>query len=487
MQDQKYGLGETSFSPQELDEMMSPELAQKKARQNQFNENLGRLLAGDGEDNAGSYKLRCIVEQAEWFVPVKADQSKSDHCWSILNTQKGEYERLIAGINKADGRRTERLGQGGQMLPVYSSKPDDGGHYRVLDGRTLVRTLPSGISALLIQLQPSDPLRELDKSYFEELKKLAAAVDLESILLENANVDSSRLLEQNFVAAFLKQDLCQNSGVASVGTHPESLHVRDEEITIKPIPAERVFKEVFDDENFCGILVNPLHEIGSFGKGLKGLYLSPNFIYRTISGIDGPVRVERYLARSREEFELFLEQTNFPTPYQIIEGRDSQGKSTIEAVSMQPGANWSIFECDSILAADEVRTPCFELALAPGCEQELANGKSYILCPALMAQKLYGQLLERDRKANRWSPGKSFGFGRSLSDADIAASRLRLKLASEILKLIPPGIDAIARQSILTVAGAKFLSWAAFAGKRSWLEETREQAKKFDKKFVLGA
>lgn len=73
-----------------------------------------------------------------------------------------------------------------------------------------------------------------------------------------------------------------------------------------------------------------------------------------------------------------------------------------------------------------------------------------------------------------------------MSEADIAASRLRLRLASEILKLIPAQGDAIVRQSVLSVAGAKFLGWAGYAGKKSWVEEVREQAKKYDKKFVLG-
>ena len=99
------------------------------------------------------------------------------------------------------------------------------------------------------------------------------------------------------------------------------------------------------------------------------------------------------------------------------------------------------------------------LADAQRADQEIAAGKSHILCPALMAQKLYGQLPERQRKLNKWCPGKSFGLGRSLSEADIAASRLRLRLANEILKLIPAQGDAIVRQSVLSVQGAKFLGW----------------------------
>lgn len=481
MNDQKYGLGETPFSAEELDEMMSPELALKRAREKQFNENFARLLSGDGEDNAGPYKLRCVVEHDRWYIPVKSDGS-----WAILNAQKGEYERLIAGVDKADGRRTDRQGRGGQMLPVYAQEPGDQSACKVLDGPGLVRSLPSNISALLIQIEPSDPLRELGKEYFDDLKSLAYAVELESMLMRDSGVDSAKLLERDFVAAMYNEGLWQSAGVASLGTHSDSLYVRDPEVTIKPERAKKIFEEVLEDESFCGIVVNPMHEIGASVSNIKGLYLSPGFIHRTVCGGGGPLRVERYMARSREEFELFLEQTNFPTPYQIVESKDAQGKPTIQAVSTQAPVSWSIFECDSAQEADQVKTPCFELALAPGSDQEIAAGKSYILCPALMAQKLYGQLPERQRKLNKWCPGKSFGLGRSLSEADIAASRLRLRLASEILKLIPAQSDAIARQSILSVQGAKFLGWAGFAGKKSWIEETRDQAKKYDKKFVLG-
>ncbi|MBK9621868.1 MAG: hypothetical protein IPO31_22015 [Candidatus Obscuribacter sp.] len=489
MNDQKYGLGETPFSAEELDEMMSLELAKKRAREKQFNENFARLLSGDGEDNAGPYKLRCIVEHDHWYIPVKSDGS-----WAILNAQKGEYERLIAGENKADGRRTDRQGRGGQMLPVYAREPGAESVCKVIDGLSLVRSLPSNISALLIQIERSDPLRELGKEYFDQLKSLASAVELESMLVSESGVAAAKLLERDFVAAMYSEGLWQSAGVATLGTHSDSLYVRDPEVTIKSERAKKIFEEVLEDESFCGIVVNPMHEIGASASNItgditgniKGLYLSPNFVHRTVCGGGGPLRVERYVARSREEFELFLEQTNFPTPYRIVESKDAQGKPTIQAVSSQSPVSWSIFECDSAQETDQVKTPCFELALAPGSDQEIAAGKSHILCPALMAQKLYGQLPERQRKLNKWCPGKSFGLGRSLSEADIAASRLRLRLANEILKLIPAQGDAIVRQSVLSVQGAKFLGWAGYAGKKSWIEEAREQAKKYDKKFVLG-
>lgn len=295
------------------------------------------------------------------------------------------------------------------MLPVYAREPGAESVCKVIDGPSLVRSLPAKISALLIQIEPSDPLRELGKEYFDQLKSLASAVELESMLVSESGVVAARLLERDFVAAMYNEGLWQSAGVATLGTHSDSLYVRDPEVTIKSERAKKIFEEVLEDESFCGIVVNPMHEIGASASNIKGLYLSPNFVHRTVCGGGGPLRVERYVARSREEFELFLEQTNFPTPYRIVESKDAQGKPTIQALSTQSPVSWSIFECDSAQEADQVKTPCFELALAPGFDQEIAAGKSHILCPALMAQKLYGQLPERQRKLNKWCPGKSFG------------------------------------------------------------------------------
>ncbi|HNB14904.1 MAG TPA: hypothetical protein PLC15_05965 [Candidatus Obscuribacter sp.] len=482
MEDDYYGLGKTQFSPDEIAEMMSPELAQRRARERQFKESMANLLAGDGEDNAGPYKLRSIVEHDYWQVPLKNDGS-----FEIFNARKDEYKRLIAGISKADGRRTDRQGRGGQLLPVHYEKPKATGNYKVLTGRELARTLPEGISGLLIQLDEETELCELGKEHFESLKILADAVEAEDLLLQDGAVNTRQLRQCNFLVTIFKGRPYSGNGPVPVATHEDSTFVNDEELSLKAMRAEELFKAVLADKDAVGIVVNPNSDIGRKGEGIRALALSLNFIALALKEDQCLYRAPEYSARNREEFELWLKLLHFPTPYELIEESDAQGRQFIYALHKQPGADWTILECESKRKYDQVETPRFELKAAPGAADEIAAGESKILCPALLARMLYSQLPERNRKENKWSPGKSLGLCRVLDDEDIEKSALRVKAAREILKMIPPGEDTIPRHKILSVDGATFLTWASYAAQRQWVESAYMQARQFDKKLVFGA
>ena len=82
--------------------------------------------------------------------------------------------------------------------------------------------------------------------------------------------------------------------------------------------------------------------------------------------------------------------------------------------------------------------------------------------------------------------GRSLLFGRLLDERDKAMSRRRLVLATELGKLLPPGLDRIPRSAILTVEGATFLSRHPHGGSRAWIEETIRRAGRYTQTWVWG-
>src|SRR5690606_26302891 len=106
-----FDFGEHKFQRDQVAGIIAPGGAPDEE---QHRQTVMRLLAGEGEDNAGPYWLRFIVEGDAWCVPLKPDGT-----FELLNTRKGEHDRLVAGVSKRDGHRSVRQGAGGQMLPVY--------------------------------------------------------------------------------------------------------------------------------------------------------------------------------------------------------------------------------------------------------------------------------------------------------------------------------------------------------------------------------
>lgn len=481
MKDEKYGLGETNFTAQELDELMNPALAGEKERQKKVDAFLTSIMNGDSEDNAGPYKLRHTVEFDSWLIP-QTDAGRP----LILNAKKGEYQKLIASASKKDGRRTDREGLGGQFMPVLKKKMEGFDQYKTIDGRALVRSLPKGISGLLIQLDDDDnSMRELSKDYFNQLLELAKAVEIEDKLTEQIFEHVEDFKNYKFLAATYKDKLWIRDDVAQIATHEDSIFINNDEIETKKMSGAEIISQVLDDEDYAGIKINAGYGVGRNCDEREGLHMSLNFLSRLQQRGGGPLRVRALVARSMEEFHLWLKQTHFATPYEIVEETDSSGRTFIYATSSEP-PRADIIEWQRLDQHNKNQTAKFELKNTPGSADEIAAGTSSILCPALMACWIYCQLPEKHRKDFRWLPGKSVGIGRILKDEELASSKLRVQLANEILKLMPEGAKSIDRRSILTVTGAGFLAWAKFAQDRAWIESAKEQAKRFDKKFILG-
>ncbi len=483
MKEDFFELGETNFTPEQIAEMMNPALAKKKADERKFQDFVTQVFDGDTEDNAGQYKLRFIVERDSWFVAVK-----SDGRFATVNAQPGEYMRLIAGISKVDGRRTDRVGQGGQFIVVYRVKPEDERMYAVYDGRRLVRALPTDVSGMLLQLEEDDQLRELTGDYCASLLTLVDAIELEDTLIEGGFSDVASIKSGKFLAATYKNNLWLTDCVATIATHEDRIYIDNKEVSLKPYSGETILKMVLEHPDFCGVVINSSCEISRKGEGddVRGLLLSLNCISRALKEDRCLVRVPKYVVRSREEFDLWLDQVQFPKPREVIEEKDVNGKTFVHAVCRQNSAEWSIYESVRCKVANMVATPKFELTHNSGTSDEVGQGQSPVLCPGLLVRSLYYQLPpDRDRQENRWAPGKSLVVARLLSEEDIAKSKLRVRLANEILKLIPQGADTVPRESMLSVEGARFLSRAELGSLRDWVQSALDQARRYNRKLVF--
>lgn len=483
MSDNKYGIGNHQFSEDEIAEMMSPTLRQKKMQEEKYKEFLLQILSGDVEDNAGPYEMRCIVERDDWFIPTKRDGK-----FQILNIRKGEFARLYAAVSKKDGRRTNREGRGGQLLPIYQELPDqaDASEFVRLNGRQVARSLPSGISGMLVERAADEPMRELDSEHFDALKALADAVELEDTLMAKGALKTAPILNYKFRVAMYQGHFWRHHELASICTSKDRQYF-SEECDVVEMSGRELFAKLLADGSYAGVVVNPAHEIGRNGKELNGLLLSMNFMERALKHDECELRVPQYIVRSQEEFEEWLLQVYFPKPYQLIKDKDEDGNSTIYAIAKGNDLEWNERECEFAEKKSQVETPRFKLLAVPSSSPaELAAGKSPILCPAKLAQNLFLQLPERNRRDFIWAPGRGFGLGRVLSPKDVADSERRAKLATELLKLIPEGSESIPPNSMISTEGAQFLQRVPQISKRAWVESALQQAKRYCKTFVLG-
>lgn len=473
----KFGLQGHHFSEQEIAEMMSPALKEKREREEKHQKFITDILTGDSEDNSGPYEMRCIVEQKDWYVPLDENGQ-----YEILNVKKGEYERIVAGINKKDGRRTVRGGQGGQFLPVYKNKGN--GNFAHLDGPQLINSLPAKITGLLVEKKIGEPLEELSSEFFEPLRKLIKSAEVENVLLSDGPINTAKLREATFIVAMNNNKLPYvNYDLAHIATNEDMDLISSE--SKKEMKGEEIFKLVLRQDYFAGIIFNSPCMFGPEGDEIKDMAVSLNFLDRALKSDSCELRAPKMVARNRKEFEYWLDMEFFPKANDIIEEKNTDGTTSIYAVTKEPCNYWRPQETTyGTIEPKIVSTPRFKLLNEPVGENELAKGPSPILCPGLIAKSLYYQLPVKDRRENIWRPGKSLLFARWLSAQDIADSKERIMLANELLKLIPQSEDSIPQTSLLSVAGGQFLCWIQAARKREWVKTVLEQAKRNCKTFV---
>lgn len=474
MEENKFNLKDHYFSDEEIAEIMSPELAKKKEQERQHNQRIRDIMAGNFDDNTDTYKLRYMVEHDEWYLPVAEDGD-----FEVLNVKKEEFERLFSAKNKKTGKKTDRQGQGGQLLPVYQTESKIKGKSKKVNGRELARILPENISGLLVDWVEDETTRELSKDYFKHLKDLADAVEVERVLCVDGPVDTLKLRQARFLSAWYNDNPYVNYDLAFAASHNDSEYF-SEEAAVKEMTGEQLFKEILERDYHAGLKINLGSIFSAKSVELQNVVLSRNFMTRALSQDKCHWRALELVARNKEEFELWLDLAWFPKEREIVE-ESNAGKQFIYAVSKKEEESWFVPETDNLKHEPPkiVRTQKFELQNLPSSEEEIAPGPSKILCPGGLAGRLFYSLPQSDRREFVWRPGVSLGFCRILSGAEIKGSKERVKYINELLKLIPAGETAIPLNSILSYDGGKFFFFKKEARQLDWLKQSLAQAKKF--------
>ncbi len=473
MEDDKFDLKKHNFSEEEIAEMMSPALAKKKEDELKHKKQMLDLMAGDFDDNTDGYKMRYMVEHDDWYLPVADDGD-----FEIQNVKKEEYERLFAGLNKKSGKKTVSAGQGGQLLPVYQSESKINGKFKHVNGRELARLLPKNISGLLVDWIEDDTKRELSKEYFEELLLLANAVEVERLLCVDGPVDTEKLRSAQFLVAWYNNDPYVDYDLAYAATHLDNKYFSDQ-ATIMKMSGVELFEALLKRDFFAGLKIDLGFIFSQKSVELQNVVLSRNFMTRALSENSCHWRAPELVARNKEEFELWLDFSNFPEEREIVE-ETIDAKKFIHAVSKKENDTWNLQETSELKREIPriAKTDKFELLNLQSNADEIAPGPSKILCPGRLAGRLLYNLPERDRREFVWRPGFSLGFCRLLNGKNIAASKVRIKYINELLKLIPQGESAIPLSALLSYEGGRFFCFKPMARQLDWLKQALAQAKK---------
>ena len=443
---------------------------------------LRKIFSGDVEDNTLAEVLRTIVEKNCWFIPLREDGQPA-----IVTAAKGEFERAVWGEKKSDGRRVVRKGQGGQLLPIYLNSQH--GRSSVISGCDLVRSLPSAIDGLLLYEDSEQPL-ELSSEYFPKMKALIGSVEVESSLIADEPIDTGKLKQYEWLVDMVDNEhLRRNTSVieANVGT---AFTHGDREFDTDHRPAvtmdgAALFRKVLDTPNFDGLAINSPIRFGSGKEPIQNMVLSLGFLQRAVSEDSCYLRVVTPQARSIKEVEMWLLLNEFPEVREIFEEINPGGETVIYAAAKSPSISWRSQETFGEQEPALVKSPRFVIKPAPDTMPGYGKGRSKILCPGLIARCLY--LEERSNEgAHSWPPGRNFLIGKLLNQGEIDLANQRLRLAHELLKLLPDGEQQIPRTECLSVSGAAFLRRLPETGSRMWIEKTIRNAEKYARKWVWG-
>lgn len=448
-----------------------------------FNPAIVEIFEGRSEDNAGPYKLRFIVECEVVYVPTNPDGS-----FKVTLIKKGERDRLIAAPSKVDGRRTDRAGVGGKFIEVYTSKPE--GAVAQLDGRALVRSLPPKIDGILFEFQ--DEQLELGKDYFPELLALCTAVELEDQLVAATEIDTEFLRQSKFRLATINGNPWRSvavldGDVVAASTHEDSEYF-DDECKVKMVSGADLFKAALDDEAFDGVSINSSSTLGRQGLSIRHYLMSPNFLKRALEQNRCYLTVKDAVVRSKEEFLVWLKLNDFPDDHEILEVTTDDGRNLVRAVSKSLTKSaleyWRTQQISQEDDSQVVFTHAFEIKNTQGDPQGgFGAGESQVLCPGMLAREL---AVHTGTSKSFTPPGKSFLFGRILSEDDIAKSQRCLVLGHELLKLIPQGADSIPRTACLTIRGASYLRMVPKTASREWINEAIVKLQRNCSKVVWG-
>lgn len=457
--------------------------AENAAKREQFDASLKKLFAASFDDpkSAWAHLLRMIVEYNAWFVPVDASGEIK-----LTAVPKGKY-RLAIDPDPPKRHPKDKGGHGGQLMSLFFNQPHESNI--TLDGREIVRRLDSTLDGVLIWNADGAP-RELPRQHFAALHELATAYTVEAMLLTpapdqvNALKQATWLVEMNDNQPAINSSLGKGRMVHAY-THADRAMSRSH--AVKPMTGAELFAHVASNEQIDGVLVNLFHLLDHGGTSINQLVLSPAFAVCLSEGMDIRAGANPLPARNHAEIELWLALHDFPSQDRQLITTHEADRSMIQAISHH-ASYWRVQEtaAEQRIGMAPTTSPMFALPPHPddGTSAEIAAGASQILCAGLLAKQLNAQSIGGADAEQFWNVGLWLGFGRYVRQWERELSLKRLKLANELVKLLPNGANEIPRSALLTVEGAAFLANYPHARTRAWIEATARRAQQFTRRWA---
>ncbi len=453
------------------------------------------LFMSAAKDTALPDLLTAIVK-SDWSVPLD-----SKGCLQCLNAQPGEFrlilENEIGSTSQKKNKKAKRRsggGSGGNLVPLYPvSEPDEKsgsgmpGAVKFVNGRDLLRIIPAGIDGLLVHFKKQTPF-EVRSEHFNLMRTIAGECDLEEIITSPQPGQLDRLLQAKWwVEVDDKGEpepkrMINNKRVVYARVQEDRLGLsftKREQMT-----GEQLFRSVVRNEKAHGLVIDG--KLGSPPNDLFDPVFSIECLENMLNGNDIRVGVRPLPARSLEEIELWLNLRRFPGSNRRVLDASHDGE-TLVRVMVPDGQKWNMTESlGNQCFRSMVWSPVFSL---PSPEAKnisgFGEGVSKILCPGLLAWELNAGAFQNGADAEKyWRVGRNLLLGRLLDEMDISMSKKRLKIARELQKLIPEGMNTIPRSRMRTVEGAAFIEEHPHGATRDWIEETVRQAERFTKTWV---
>jgi len=338
--------------------------------------------------------------------------------------------------------------------------PEDPGRpARVVSGYELARLLPPDLGALVV-MRDKQPTLGLWPHEFQRLAAFADGREFEALLLNPGPgqleaLRSARWWLPNGRAA-LRAETYGFERLVRVYTQPEDGY--EDEQPLQEISGALLCERLAPREDYDGIAVNITTGVRDGARHEPRFEFGPDYARQIVAGVDPRPGVGPLPARTLAEVALWAEIVEFAWEgREIVPVNEPPGAVQVRAVG---ASRW---RPDQPCRATDYRPgpvagPIFTISqpdLRPG---DLGDGVTRILCAGLLAQHLYNK--------GSWHPSAWF-----VTRSERVKAAKMAAIATELLKLLPPGADALPRDAIRTVAGSSFLHRKEWCGTRRWIEE----------------
>lgn len=470
-------------------ELMTPQTDEEKAADSKkYHDFKLDLLTDDVEDRTQNSELHSIVAFDRWFVLIDGDGN-----FDLVVAAPEQFLRAVKGIDGATGQRKIKRGRGGKLVSLFQKKPDKPS--KEMRGRDLARSLPTDIDGLLLHRDEIEP-EELDSEFLHLLPAVADSIDVEQSFFQSEPIDTDFLKKHSWIVKIVDDGSMPsytNYGSTQVSVaFLDSAHDLEDSRHTQIMDGTSLMRTVLEKPFLDGLEINGVCATKFGANRVTYLALSLSFLRRALNSERCYFRVHAPVARSREEFELWLNLSRFPDDREIVEETDATtGNTVLFAVSKTPTDAWRSVETLNAQQSKEiVRTIAFTLLPDAGFDAAEAygfgSGGSQILCPGLLSERLYFGIARKPDGSIARHLGRWFLVGRSFSEADRLHARQMLQIGAELLKLFLSSENCLRREAILTVRGAAFLRSHSVAATKSWIEQTVSYYEKCTESWMWG-